>query len=242
MPFEELYSYLNSFWFTKAEKYYHSILDKGISMTTFQLLLMIISGAVFYMFFKQLFNGSYPKRGVDFEAKTADEQLGGITRADKTFSKPKIATGRLEELHAHADKAVEKGDFEEAKKALGSALILDEESIETLYKLAYAHLHSEAYTEAKATLEKLLTVDEKHDMGHAMLANVLHHLEEDDLAVTHHLRAIALDPEYAPHYFNYANTLYELGRKEEALVQYQKAYTLDNTLDAAKEMITTLSE
>jgi tetratricopeptide (TPR) repeat protein len=79
-------------------------------------------------------------------------------------------------------------------------------------------------------------------MGHVMLANVLHRLEEDELAEIHHLRAIALDPEYASHYFNYANTLYELGREEEALVQYQKAYTLDNTLDAAKEMITTLSE
>jgi len=211
-------------------------------MTTFQLLLMIISGVVFYMFFKQLFGGTYPKRGVDFEAKTADEQLGGISRPDKTFSKPTLPMGRLEELHRTADEAVEKGDYEEAKKALGSALILDQKNTDTLYKLAYAHLQSGAYTEAKGTLEKLLTLDENHDMGHAMLANVLQHLGESALAVNHHLKAISLDPEYAPHLFNYANTLYESGRKKEALAQYQKAYALDNTLDEAKEMITKLSE
>jgi len=211
-------------------------------MTVFQLLLMIVSAVIFYMFFKQLFSGSHPKRGIDFEAKIADEQVGGISRPDKIFSRPSIPLARIEELHLNADDAVEKGDFEEAIKALESALILDAGHIETLYKLSYAYLHSEAYEETKISLEKLLALDEKHDMAHAMLANVLHRLGEDDLSDTHHLRAIALDPEYAPHYFNYANTLYELEKREEALVQYQKAYTLDNSLDTAKEMITKLSE
>ena len=211
-------------------------------MTSFQLLLMIVSGVVFYMFFKQLFNGSYPKRGVDFESKVSDEQVGGISRPDKIFSKPESPIGRLEELHANADKAVEDGDYVEAKKALGSALILDPENSETLYKLAYAHLHTQEYAEAKSYLEKILVLDDADDMAHAMLANVLHQLGEEDLAVAHHLRAIELDDTYAPHYFNYANTLYELGRKEEALVAYNQAYTLDHSLDKAKEMVSKLSE
>jgi len=211
-------------------------------MSTFQLLLMIISGVVFYMFFKQLFGGTYPKRGTDFEAKTEDEQLGGISRPDKIFSKPLSAVSRLEELHANADEAVEKGDFSEAKKALRSALVLNGENIDTLYKLAYAYINTQEYTEAKTTLEKLLTLDDRHDMAHAMLANILHRLGENDLAVAHHLSAINLDPEYAPHHFNYANTLYSLARKEEALAEYRKAYALDSTLDTAQEMITKLSE
>jgi len=211
-------------------------------MTSFQLLLMIVSGVVFYMFFKQILSGSHPKRGVDFEAKVADEQLGGISRPDKTFSKPVIPMDRIEELHANADEAVEKGDHNEAKKALGSALILDGESSETLYKLAYVHLHTQEYQEAKTYLQKLLTLDDQHDMAHAMLANVLHQLKEDDLAIAHHLRAIELDSTYAPHHFNYANTLYELEKKEEALLAYKQAYMLDDSLDTAKVMITKLSE
>ncbi len=211
-------------------------------MTSFQLLLMIVSGVIFYMFFKQLFSGSHPKRGVDFEAKVADEQLGGISRPDKTFSQPTVPIGRIETLHANADEAVEKGDYEEAKKALGSALILDGERIDTLYKLAYAHLNTEEHQEAKTYLEKLLMLDERHDMAHAMLANVSHQLGAEEMAVSHHLSAIELDNTYAPHYFNYANTLYDLGKQKEALEAYQQAYRLDDSLDAAKEMIRKLSE
>jgi len=59
-------------------------------MTLFQLFLLILAGVIFYLFFKQLFSGEHPKRGVDFEAKLPDEQIGGISRPDKTFSKPKI--------------------------------------------------------------------------------------------------------------------------------------------------------
>ena len=87
-------------------------------MTTFQLLLLIIAGGVFYLFFKQLFSGNHPKRGVDFEAKVADEQIGGINRPDKTFSKPTVEPTRMEQLLAMADEAVQKDDMDEALKAL----------------------------------------------------------------------------------------------------------------------------
>jgi len=39
-------------------------------MSLFQIVLLIISVVVLYIFFKQLFSGSYPKRGIDFEAKS----------------------------------------------------------------------------------------------------------------------------------------------------------------------------
>jgi len=83
-------------------------------MTTFQLLLLIIAGVVFYLFFKQLFSGDHPKRGVDFEAKVADDQIGGINRPDKTFSTPTVQPSRMEQLFNIADEAIEKKDFEEA--------------------------------------------------------------------------------------------------------------------------------
>ncbi len=60
-------------------------------MTTFQLLLLVIAGGVFYLFFKQLFSGNHPKRGVDFEAKVQDDQIGGINRPDKIFSSSTVA-------------------------------------------------------------------------------------------------------------------------------------------------------
>jgi tetratricopeptide (TPR) repeat protein len=206
-------------------------------MTTFQLLLFILAGAIFYMFFKQLFSGSFPKRGVDFEAKKSDAQIGGINRPDKTFSKPKTQPTRMQQLLTMADEAVERKDFEEAKKALGSALIIEDENINVLQKMAFVCMETKDYAGAKEYYEKLIELDENDDMAHVLLANALHKLGEDELAQEHHKRAIALDPEYAPHYFNYANTLYDLDRKEEALNEYKKAYELDNGLGIAKDMI-----
>ena len=206
-------------------------------MTTFQLLLLIVAGGVFYLFFKQLFSGNHPKRGVDFEAKVADEQIGGINRPDKTFSTPTVEPTRMEQLLQMADDAVEKEDYDEAKKALGSALIVDENSIDALQKMAYVCMQSKDYEEAKESYEKLIALDDKDDMAHALLANVLHKLKDEAGAEKHHEAAIKLDPEYAPHHFNYANTLYDLGRTKEALIGYTKAYELDDTLTVAKEMI-----
>jgi len=206
-------------------------------MTTFQLLLLIIAGGVFYLFFKQLFSGSYPKRGVDFEAKVADEQIGGINRLDKTFSRPTVQPTRMEQLLAMTDEAVEKEDYEEAKKALGSALIIDGENIEVLQKMGYVCMKTKDYSEAKESYEKLLSLDENDDMAHVSLANALHKLGDEAGAEKHHERAIMLDKEYAPHHFNYANTLYDLGQKGEALENYRKAFELDSGLEEAKKMI-----
>ena len=209
-------------------------------MTTFQLLLLLVAGGVFYLFFKQLFSGDHPKRGVDFEANVPDEQIGGINRPDKTFSTPTAQPTRMEQLLQMTDDAVAKEDFEEAKKALGSALIIEENNNEVLQKMGYVYMQTGEYTEAKESYEKLLLLDEADDMAHALLANVLHKLGDEDGAQKHHERAIVLDPEYAPHHFNYANTLYDLGRKKEALIGYTKASELDNTLEEAKEMIKAL--
>lgn len=209
-------------------------------MSTFQLLLLIVAGGVFYLFFKQLFSGNHPKRGIDFESKLDDEQIGGISRPDKIFSTPTVELSRMEQLLNMADEAVEKEDYEEASKALVSALILDENSRDALQKMAYVSMQTKAYEKAKEMYEKLISLDENDDMAHALLANVLHKMKDEAGAEKHHEKAIVLDPEYAPHHFNYANMLYDLGRTKEALVGYQKAYALDNTLETAKEMIVKL--
>ena len=210
-------------------------------MSSFQLILFLISAVIFYLFFKQLFSSSYPKRGVDFEAKREDDQIGGITEANKTFSTPPAQISRLEQLLSMADRALEKEDFIEADKALSSASIIEPENQEVLLKHGYVLVKLERLKDAKEVYEELLKLNEQEDMAHVALANVLHKLGEDEEAKKHHLRAIELDKSYAPHYFNYANTLYDLGEKETALEQYKKAYKLDSSLEEASKMIKELS-
>jgi tetratricopeptide (TPR) repeat protein len=209
-------------------------------MTLFQLFLLIVAGVIFYLFFKQLFSGEHPKRGVDFEAKLPDEQIGGINRPDKTFSKPEVEPTRLEQLIQMADDSVAKGDMLEASKALQSALIVDADNIDVLQRHGYVMMQIDNLDEAKESFEKIISLDSDDDSAHASLANVLHKLGEEEGAVKHHLHSIELDTEYAPYHFNYANTLYDLGRKEEALSSYTKAYELDSTLEEAKKMINEL--
>lgn len=213
----------------------------GAQMTTFQFLLFLISAVVFYLFFKQLFSSSFPKRGIDYEAKNEDEQIGGITQMNKTFSKPTPKLSRVEQLIGMADDAIEHEDYTEADKALSSALILESDNEEILLKYGFVLINLERYIEAKDIYLQVLKINEHEDSAHAALANVLHKLGEDQAAVQHHIRAIELDGDYAPHYYNYANTLYDMNNKEEALRFYKRALELDSSLEAAKKMIKELS-
>ncbi len=206
-------------------------------MTNFQLILFISALVIFYLFFKKLFNEDYPKRGVDFEAKKADEQIGGISRPDKTFSTPITHTNRLDELLSIADKSVEKGDLIEAKKALQSANILDKDNPAIISRYAFVLNSMNDLLGAKEEYLRVVELEANDDMAEASLGNILHKLGDDDEAISHHKKSIRLDPEYAPHYYNYANTLYDLDKKEEALKLYEKSYLLDPDLKEAKDMI-----
>ena len=206
-------------------------------MTAFQLILFIISGVVFYKFFKQLFSGSHPKRGVDFEAKSAPDQIGGISRPEKIFSRPIAPSSRVDDLMQIADEAVDRDDMAEAKKALQSILYIDSEHEDAMRKAGYVYMRLDEYEYAKEQYENLLKIDADDDSAHASLANALEKLGDTTMAIIHHKKSIELDSEYAPHYYNYANTLYESGDTDGALKNYTKAYELDNSLDAAKDMI-----
>jgi len=210
-------------------------------MSTFQFLLFLISAVVFYLFFKQLFSSSYPKRGVDFEANNDNEQIGGVTEMNKTFSTPNLKLSRVEQLNSMADESIEKEDYSEADKALSSALILEPENEEILLKYGFVLMSLERLQESKEVYGKVISLNASQDVAHVLLANLLHKLGENEEAIKHHRIAIDLNGTSAPHHYNFANTLYDMGRKEEALSFYKRAFTLDNSLEEAHKMIKLLS-
>lgn len=216
-------------------------LKYGVTMSSFQLLLFLMSAVIAVLFFKQLFSGSYPKRGVDFEAKNDDAQIGAVTQRDKIFSEPAPVLSRTTQLLEMAERAIEKEDYVEADKALSSANIIEPENQEVLLRHGFVLLMLERLDEAKEVYETLLNLNEQEDMAHGALANVLHKLGEDEMAKEHHLRAIELDNRYAPHHFNYANTLNDLEEREEALKYYKSALEIDDSLEDAKKMVKELS-
>ncbi len=217
-------------------------INYGAYMSIIQLILFVTALVVFYLFFKKLFSEDYPKRGIDFEAKNTDPQIGGISRPDKIFSRPEVHPDRIDELLSIADESVGKDDMLEAKKALQSALILDEENPNILSRYAFVLNAMNDFAGAKEEYMKILEISPEDDMAEAALANVLHSLGEEDDAVAHHRTSIELDPEYAPHYFNYANTLYDIGQKNSALENYEKAYDIDPSIEGLDEIIKKLKE
>lgn len=206
-------------------------------MSIAQIALFLIAVTIFYIFFKKLFSGDYPKRGVDYEAKLPDEQIGGISRPDKIFVEPKVEKSRLDELLKMADDSLAKEDFEDAKKAILSALILDENNVEVLQRAGFISIQEEDFSQAVVYYEKIIALEPKNDLALGSLANTYHKLGEDEKAIEIHKKAISLDPHYAPHFFNYANTLYDLGKLDEAKQNYQKALEFDDGLEEAQVMI-----
>jgi tetratricopeptide (TPR) repeat protein len=212
-------------------------------MSVFQFLLFIITIIIFILFFKQLFSGAFPKRGMDFETNRDNEQIAGTPQIDKGFSyiPPPQEQSRVNQLISMADKAIEKDDFIEADKALSSAIILEKNNIELLLKHGFVLINLDRLIDAKETYMETIAINKNEDMAHVSLANVLHKLGEEKLSIVHHKKAIEIDSDYAPHYFNYANTLYYTDNKREALVNYKKALELDSSLEEADRMVKKLS-
>jgi len=213
-------------------------------MSEFQLILAIIALSIFIIFFKQLFSGNYPKRGVDYESKLPPESIGGVSRPDKIFhsTKQTESKSRIDELFEIAQKALDSGDNIEAKKALEALLILEPNNKDALRMLGVAYMNMNNYVDAKERFLEVLAIDPNDDLTHNLLANTLHKLGEDKEAIEYHKKAIELDPYYAAYYYNYANTLYEIGKKSEALSLYKKALELDPTLKDAQKMIKELED
>ncbi len=210
-------------------------------MTIFQMILLLVAVTIAVIFFKQLFSGKYPKRGIDYEAKTTQSDIGGISTPEKmlkgNYKEDNIEPNRVSQLLEMADEALKKGDNIEAKKALQSALHHEPDNTEILRRLGVVYMNMYDYTDAKDTFLHLLQIDHNDDLAHSLLANALHKLGENDEAISEHLKAISLDNRYAPHYYNYANTLYDLGRVDEAKINYTKALEIDPNFKEAKKAL-----
>jgi tetratricopeptide (TPR) repeat protein len=188
----------------------------------------MVAGLIFYIFFKQIFSGDYPKRGVDFDSES---------HSTSSRNSYKSGTDRLEELISIADKSIKENNYLEAQKALMSASIISPNNPDILRRIGVTHMNMSSFLEAKKVYRELIEIEPDDDLAHSSLANALHKLGENEEAIKHHKISIELDSDYAPNYFNYANTLYDLKMLDKASELYKKAYELDHNLRDAKKMI-----
>ncbi len=138
-------------------------------MSLFQIILIFVAVAILVIFFKQLYSGNYPKRGIDYETKLSNEQIGGLSNPEKIFAKTKPILSKIDELIFSANESIGKKDYEEAMKALRSAYIIDNKNVDVICGFGTVYFETGKFEDAKYYFQKALTLDENCKIAKEML-------------------------------------------------------------------------
>jgi tetratricopeptide (TPR) repeat protein len=194
-------------------------------MSLVQFILLLLTLLIFYLFFTEIFQEKEEEESIKTLQKDLNSKLHQIKEKAK--------------LIISLDSFLEKKDYKKAKERLFFTKLKDylKTDYQLLRRAGMIFLELGEYERAEEYLRKALKINPNDDLSHNLLANTLHKLGKSDDAIKHHQAAIALDKNYSPFYFNYANTLYEIGDYKNAQALYEKAYRFDNSLKVAKEMM-----
>jgi len=140
----------------------------------------------------------------------------------------------IDALVEAADKAYDAGNMQEARQLLQEAYDADDTIAELAKRLGFVLAQMQQYEEALTLYNRALELDEE-DVTHLAIASVQKSLGNFEAAERHYERAIALDDRYEVSYFNYANLLVDMGKKDEAIKMYEKALEITPDLEAAQE-------
>lgn len=123
---------------------------------------------------------------------------------------------------------LEAKDFTKAESKFMQSLELLPNRVSTLTNLSAAQLKLQKYSEAKATAEKSILIDEENYEAYLNLDLIEKKFKRFDAAVNFFDKAISLKPNYAEAWLNKGSILNELRRHEEALAHYDKALSLNS--------------
>lgn len=130
----------------------------------------------------------------------------------------------------HAQKALERGDYDGAIKAFRRALQLEGDRPDARYNLAMALLRLGRRHEARQELDLLLSQKPEHAPTLVLLGNLSLDEAEPAPAEAFFRRAVEADPAGAGGWLGLADVFRQEGRFQEALKHYQKATAIDSAL------------
>lgn len=135
---------------------------------------------------------------------------------------------------------LEMGDAETARVHLDKALALDppeQDAPTILVYLASVFKASERYVDALAVLEKAATIDPERTDLHNLMGFCHFKLKDHETAIRHFQEVLRLDPSSAIDYANIAVNYREMGRTEEAIAFFERALSMDPSIDFARESL-----
>ena len=127
----------------------------------------------------------------------------------------------------------------EAMEQMETALRLRPEDVKLQDRIAFIFLTTPGRAdEGIATLEQTLKIDPDDAYAHFLLGSTLAmmpgHIDE---AITHLKASVRLNPNEPQSHLTLGDALFAMGRKQEAIAQYQEALRLDPEMEQAKARI-----
>ncbi len=121
----------------------------------------------------------------------------------------------------------------EANTNDGTHTIRIDSQQEQLYRQARSCFEAENYSQAIVALRELLHDPDYNVRAWANIGACLYHLDHYAAAIKYLNKALALDPDFVPAQLNLANSLFALGRFQEASALYGRVIEVDATNDSA---------
>jgi tetratricopeptide (TPR) repeat protein len=129
-------------------------------------------------------------------------------------------------LWAQADRAIERGQFEEAEQKLRDILLQDENNVFTLSRLASVLIDREKREDAEQVLHKALVIDPNDPLGNYLLGWLKYHQEKFEDAFIALGLAAKVNPSKPETQYYLGLTLIQIGNRGPAETALRKAIQL----------------
>jgi len=196
-------------------------------MSSFQLILLLVSFYFAFRFFQQINNNSFKKK--------EDLNNSNIKSIQKDIQEEKneinpIQQYNIDILLQKANEAFKNENYSDAILHLKDALIIEYNNSDILNRLGLTYSMNKEIDQAIITYQKSLDIDD-NDIIHLEVAKLLEEQSLLEQAIYHYQSALKIDDEYAPTHLAYAKLLEKTNKTYEAKEHYRIAYELDPELN-----------
>ncbi len=177
-----------------------------------------------FMFGKMVFKRGHnvaPKMTKEDHEVTVKEMIPEAESVD-----PKMAV-KGDSFFKKAELELKKGNLEEAERLLIQAISMNPAHLDSHSKLGCLYMNQQSFGKAELIFRKLVIADSANPMFHSNLGLSLFHQEKFDEAKGFYEKSIEIDNTRAGRFFSLANINYILGDFDNAVLNIQKALSLD---------------
>lgn len=211
-------------------------------MDIVQIIMLVTAGGVAYMIYKQIDSGSFQQIHKD----TPHNQAQNVEAENTTTHQPmqmddKHKLKRVEELLDKTDQLVSEENFNEAKKSIEAALILQENS-DNYMRQGFILKNLHEYTGAIESFNQVIKDEPNNDMAHLFMAEIFTAKKEYDHAKDSFETALKIDNEFDKTHVEYAKMLIATNENEKAREHLNQALALDAQNEEALNLMQQIDE